>query len=309
MNLQVSSIEIKHRLRETYRHLDRRSSGRLGVLRRAGQGYADAQAAQAAAALSYYIFFSLFPLLFLLVSAATYIWNLGSEEAFESAVLFISQAIPVSQDLIHNNLAKIISSRGAVGLIGLVAAVWSSSSAFTILTHDINEAFADAPTRGLVKTRLMGILMVLAVVLLLVLSLGTTTALGVIRQLPVVPARLPFLETMAWSMLLRGTPLVFSFLLFLVLFQWVPAKRVHWPAALSGAAITAIAWELAKELFRWYLTSGLARYTVVYGPLSSVIVLMFWIYISAAITLFGAHLAAALDHRHVRTKATRARPA
>jgi len=301
MNLQVRGTEVRHRLRKTYRHLDRRSSGRLGVLRRAGQGYADTQAAQAAAALAYYVFFSLFPLLFLLVSAATYILDLGSDEAFQSAVQLISQAIPVSQDLIRSNLAKIVNSRGTVGLVGLAATLWSSSSAFTILTQDINEAFADAPTRGVVKTRLMGMLMVAAVVLLLFLSLGTTTAVSVIRRLPMMPELMPFLASSAWSLLSRATPLIFSFLLFLALFQWVPTKRVHWPAALSGAAITAIAWELAKELFSLYLTSGLARYTVVYGPLSSVIVLMFWIYISGAIALFGAHLTAALDQQHART--------
>ncbi|MCJ7548999.1 MAG: YihY/virulence factor BrkB family protein [Anaerolineae bacterium] len=284
-------------LTQTCRTLDRRSRGGLGVLRRAGQGYAKAQAAQAAAALAYYVFFSLFPLLFILVYPATFIWNLGTEQAFESAVEFISQAIPVSQELIRDSLERIIDRRGTVGLIGLVGALWSSSSAFTILTHDINEAFHGALARGVVKKRLMGILMVVAIVLLLLLSLGTTAMLRVLSQMPLVPQNLIFLETVVWATLLRVIPLMSSFLLFLALFQWVPAKRVHWRAALSGAGLAALAWELAKSLFSWYLASGLASYTIIYGSLSSVIVLLFWIYISATIALFGAHLTAAMDEK------------
>ena len=267
------------------------------MLRRAGQGYAKAQGAQAAAALAYYVFFSLFPLLFILVYAATYIWNLGTKDAFESAVQFISQAIPVSQELIRDNLERIIDRRGTVGLIGLVGALWSSSSAFTTLTHDINEAFHGALARGVVKKRLMGILMVVAIVLLLLLSLGTTATLRVLSQMPLVPQNLVFLETVVWATVLRVIPLVSSFLLFLALYQWVPAKRVHWRAAFSGAGLAALAWELAKSSFSWYLASGLASYTIIYGSLSSVIVLLFWIYISATIALFGAHLTAAIDER------------
>ncbi len=284
-------------LTQAYRTLDRRSRGALGVLRRAGQGYAKAQGAQAAAALAYYVFFSLFPLLFILFYAATFIWNLGSEQAFESAVEFISQAIPVSQELIRDNLERIIDRRGTVGLIGIVGALWSSSSAFTTLTHDINEAFHDALARGVVKKRLMGILMVVAIVLLLLLSLGATATLRVLSQMPLVPQNLVFLETVVWATLLRVVPLISGFLLFLALFQWVPTKRVHWRSAFSGAGLAALAWELAKSSFSWYLASGLASYTIIYGSLSSVIVLLFWIYISATIALFGAHLTAAMDEK------------
>lgn len=297
MNPMTEQAAVRRRLSQTYRSLDRSSRGAVGLLRRAGQGYARAQATRAAAALAYYIFFSLFPLLFILVYAATFIWSLGTEQAFDGAVEFISQAIPVSQDLIRDNLERIITRRGTVGLIGLVGALWSASSAFSTLTHDINEAFDDAVARGAVRKRLMGIVMVVAIVVLLLLSLGATATLHVLSQMPLVPQNLIFLETVVGSILLRVVPLISSFLLFLALFQWVPAKQVRWRAALSGAGLAALAWELAKSLFSWYLASGLASYTIIYGSLSSVIVLLFWIYISATIALFGAHLTAAMDKK------------
>ncbi len=64
--------------------------------------------------------------------------------------------------------------------------------------------------------------------------------------------------------------------------------------------VEALAWEAAKAGFTWFLSSGLTDYRLVYGSLASVVVLLLWIYISAAITLFGAHLTAAIDRRPSR---------
>jgi len=46
------------------------------------------------------------------------------------------------------------------------------------------------------------------------------------------------------------------------------------------------------------LTGGLVSYELVYGSLGTVVALLFWIYLSATITLFGAHLSAVIDRRN-----------
>jgi membrane protein len=63
-------------------------------------------------------------------------------------------------------------------------------------------------------------------------------------------------------------------------------------AGYSALGIT-IAWRAASNLFQWYLRSGLARYDVIFGSLSAIVVLLLWIYISSVIFFFGAHLCAA----------------
>jgi membrane protein len=89
-------------------------------------------------------------------------------------------------------------------------------------------------------------------------------------------------------------PWMFAFLTFLGLYRWVPEAKVQWSAAFWGALVASIAWEVAKRGIVWYLSSGLARYRLVYGSLATVVVLMLWIYVSAWIALFGAHLSAAV---------------
>ena len=293
--------DLRDKVRQLYRRTNRRSRGSLGILRSAGESYATKQASQAAAALGYYVFFSLFPLLLILVTTATYVLDLDSDRAFAQAVQIITQVIPVSQDLITTNLQTVLDLRGTVGLISLVGTLWSASSAFTILDHNINLAWTDHVARGYVHKRLVALAMVGVLVLLLLLSLASTAVGRILPELNLSDERLRMIESLVWSIVVtRLVPLAFSALLFLALYRWVPIARVSWRAAFSGAAASAAAWEIAKAGFSWFLSSGLANYRLVYGSLASVVVLLFWIYISASITLFGAHLTAAVDRQRAQ---------
>lgn len=265
------------------------------VVRNAAKQYGETNAAQGAAGLAYYTFFSLFPLMLLLVTITSYLLNLGSEGAFRRAVAFISEALPVSENLISDNLNRVLENRGAVGLVGLVSTLWSASGAFAILTHHVNGAWSETESRSFVGQRIVAFASVGAIALLLLLSLAATTVLEILPSLQLPGTFLQGLQTAAWPIVLRLVPLFFSLLMFLALYRWAPTKSVHWRIVLLGSFITAVAWEIAKSLFTWFLNSGLANYRLVYGSLGSVVALLFWIYISASIALFGAHLTAAIE--------------
>lgn len=271
----------------------------LRVLRNAVQGYGETEASQGAAGLAYYMLFSLFPLMLLLVTVASFALNLGSESAFQRAVDFVSEAIPVSQELIAGNLDTVLERRGTVGLVGLATTLWSASGAFSILSHHVNAAWSSTDARGFVGQRLAAFAMVGVVAVLLLLSLVATAALQVLPRLQLPGDVLQQLQTAAWPVILRVIPLIFTTLMFLALFRWAPTKQVSWRAVLLGGSATAITWEIAKSLFTWFLNSGLANYRLVYGSLGSVVALLFWIYISASIALFGAHVTAAIDREMV----------
>jgi len=78
------------------------------------------------------------------------------------------------------------------------------------------------------------------------------------------------------------------------LYRWIPNTEVKWSQAFWGALVATLGWEIATQTFTWYLTSGMARYQLVYGSLGTVVALMFWIYLSSLITFYGAHLSAAV---------------
>ena len=268
----------------------------LGIIRDAIDSFGDARGSEAAASMAYYTLFSLFPLLLAFVAAGSYL--LDRQQIFQQVVDLVSNAFPLSRSLIEENLRQVLKLRGAVGLIGLVVALWSASGVFAILARNINRAWTQEQLRGFLQSRVVALGMVGALAMLLIISLLLSTALNILSRLQVPLVNIESLYgTAVWTALADLVPWLFILLLFLALYRWVPSVEVKWSAAFWAALVVAVAWELAANAFAWYVGSGLARYRVVYGSLGTVVALLFWIYLSAWIIIFGAHLSAAVS-RH-----------
>jgi membrane protein len=280
-------------LETAYERANDASGGRLQVLRRAIERFGKARAAQAAAAMAYYVVFSLFPLLLVLVAALGFF--VADAQARQEVISFVGAAIPVSQGLISRNVQKVLEQRGAVGIVGLIGLLWSASGMFTVLAHNVNRAWSRAEPRSFLKSRLVGLAMVGTLVLLLGLSLISSAVLSLLPRLRVpLWGGITIYETVLWEILSRLIPWLFTFLLFFGMYRWLPNVKVERRAAFWGALATAIAWEVVKNGFVLYLGSGLVQYELVYGSLGTVVALMLWIYLGGWITLFGAHLSAAI---------------
>ena len=291
--IRTWSTRITQQAKTAYKHANRLSGGVLGIIRDAIEGFTEAKGSETAASMAYYTLFSLFPLLLALVAGGSYL--LDRQQVFQQVVDLISNAFPISQNLIEENLKQVLRLRGAVGLIGLAVAIWSASGVFAILTRNINRAWTDAEPRGFLQSRLVALGMVGSLAVLLVVSLLLSTALNVLSRSQVALVDLQSLYgTPIWTAISDVIPWLFIFFLFLALYRWVPNEEVPWKAAFSAALVVALAWEIAANAFAWYVSSGLARYQIVYGSLGTVVALLFWIYLSSWIILFGAHLSAAV---------------
>jgi len=296
--LRTWRTRITQQAQAAYKRANKLSGGVLGIIRDAIDGFAQAKGSEAAASMAYYTLFSLFPLLLALVAAGSFL--LDRQQVFQEVVDLVSNAFPISQNLIEENLRQVLRLRGAVGLIGLVVAIWSASGVFAILTRNINRAWTDAEPRGFLGSRLVALGMVGSLTVLLVISLLLSTSLNVLAGSQIALVNLQSLYgTAIWTALSDVIPWLFIFFLFLALYRWVPNEEVPWKAALTAALVVALAWEVAANAFAWYVSSGLATYQIVYGSLGTVVALMFWIYLSSWIILFGAHLGAAVT-RHAK---------
>ena len=139
----------------------------------------------------------------------------------------------------------------------------------------------------------------------LVLSLASTTVGNLLPRLQVpLGGGVSVYETPLWIVSSILIPWLLAAVTFLGLYRWVPNAQVRWPAALWGALVAASAWEVAANAFTWFLGSGLVQYELVYGSLGTVVALMLWIYVGSLITLFGAHLSAAIAQHAARSPRT-----
>jgi membrane protein len=187
-----------------------------------------------------------------------------------------------------------------VGVIGLIGLLWSASRVFATLAHNVNQAWPQAEERNFLKQRLVAIGMIVGLSLLLALSLFSTTAVELLPRLEIpLAGGVSIYDTFLWDVASTLVPWIFTFILFVSLYLWVPNVEVSRVAALVAALLSTVAWHVVTNGFTWYLDSGFARYELVYGSLGAMVALMFWIYLTSVITFFGAHLSAAID-RHRR---------
>ncbi len=291
----------KDSLKNTGRNLEKR----FGVLDETAITFTKARATQAAAGLAYYTFFSIFPLMLLLILIGSFF--LDRQNVAQRVTQAVQSALPVSQQFIANNLQQVLKARTAVGIFVLVSLLWSASGMFNNLAYEINEAWPEAKDRNFVQSRLIGIDMVLGLTGLLVLSVVLDSlAKWLAGPAPANSPIGPFNPLAALSSL--GSWIAI-FLLFLAMYHWVPTVPVPWSASIWGAIAASIGWKAATTAFAWYLSSPFAHYQLVYGALGGIVAFLFLIYIIAMVALFGAHLTAAIDHRHQQRIRSRVAPA
>jgi len=284
---------ISERIRQFYEQVDRISGNRLSIIKDATETFNVTHAGQASAGLAYYLIFSLFPLLLVLVSAGSFFLN--REQVYHKVSLLVQQNIPDSYEWIDENLRNVLAKRGAVGIIGIATLFWAASGGFMSLAYNINLAWLEARQRNFLQRRLIGLQMIagLSGLFLLSLILDWIVNLLHIFNSPVVA----FLQLGSWKWLSNLFSWTAIFLLFYALYSWVPTVNVKRAAAAWGALGASISWKVATALFSLYVRSGFGRYELIYGSVGALVAFLFLIYILATITLFGAHLTSSIDRR------------
>lgn len=277
--------------KQWYSHIDQWSGGRLSILKNTLASFSKTRASQAAAGLAYYAIFSLFPLLLVLVAGGSYF--LDRQQAYEGVTRFVENAIPVSPQLINENLQKVLEARETVGIISLLTLIWSASGFFTGLAYNINLAWPDTSRRNFLANRLVGLGMIAGLSILFLLSISLEWLMSFIQLFGSIKNSSSNQDL--WTILSNIGSWLTIFLLLLSLYRWVPTSSVRWSAVAWGALFASITWKAATAGFGWYMSSGLQQYNLVYGSLGAIVALLLLIFTLSLIVLIGAHLCAAID--------------
>lgn len=265
------------------------------ILRIAMRQFNDTHSAQAAAGMSYYGFFSLFPLLLFLIVGASYI--LEYQAAYDYIIENVFKVLPTGKNLMDANLQQVMRSRGAVGLLGLIGFLWSGSSFFSILASNINRAHPKSHSRNFLENRGVAFIMVGLITTLMGISIVMSTLTNLLPKFDFLFWDGTLLhETVVWRYLIKAIPFLVTLAMFIFLYRYIPKRKIGWRGVIVGSILAAFSWQLVTKLFSWLLSAGWIQYELIYGSLSTVVTLMFWIYLISTITLFGAHLSGVIDN-------------
>ena len=244
-----------------------------------------------AAQLSYYFLLALFPLLLVLINLLGYFAQEGT--GFRNKLItYLAAVIPsTAVSLIKTTLDEISNSSGSGKVsLGLLAALWAASNGMGAISQTLNTVYNVKETRSWWWVRVVSVLLTVALAVLIVGALAIVLYGGAIGD--ALAARFGFTNffTTAWSILQWPIALAFVLGTFNLIYNFAPNLSPHQRRWFSPGAVVAVAlWLLISFGFRLYL-HYFDSYSVTYGSLGALIVLMLWFYLTGVAILIGGEV-------------------
>ena len=243
-----------------------------------------------AGAVAYYALLSIVPLLILVVIALSHVidqWLLLETLERYLGWLFLGQSKPVVAEL-----ANFIRHREVLGWVLLVTMLFFSSLAFTVLENAMSIIFHH---RVAVRRRHFLVSALLPYCYIVFLGAGVLVVSLVAGSIPVIAKQSIAFLGRSWSLGgFSGLALYLlgvggEVLVVTSVYLVMPVGRLSFRHALIGGVVAALLWEITRHLLVWYFVR-LSKLSVVYGSLTTAIVVLLSLEIGAALLLFGAQV-------------------
>jgi membrane protein len=252
----------------------------------------------AAAALAYYFFLSLFPLLIFVLALASVLpieglepWLLANAER---------SLPPDAYGLVERAVASLLAEpRGGMLSLAALLALWTSSAAFAATMNGLNRAYRVEDARSWWRARLYAIGLTLMLSLLMILAFVLTVFGTQLQSLTAElfgPAAGALAAVVRWLVTILAVVLVVA-----AIYYAAPAVEKDWQWIRPGSVLFVLGFSVTSAAFSFYV-DRFGAYDRTYGSLGAVIVLLFWLYLLAFFLLLGGELNAMLE------RATGAKP-
>ena len=275
---------------------DSRLQGKVGLAREVWRQYQRDRIPLPAAAIAFYMFLSLIPLLLLLISVAAFFVTPGQAQALAGSITS-NLGVGVG-NAVQSQILSVVENRGLLTGISLLVGLWAGSQIFTMLELALNQVWEVEDKRSFWVRRGLALLMVLVTGVLAILAIALTYLIHLVGRvnLPLIGELSGSAEWVVVGLLSILAPVLLISLAFAIIYKYLPATKVRWDAVIPGALFAGVIWVIVLQLFSWY-TANIADYHILYGSLGELILLLLWFNYSAQIMLIGAEIAAVIQGR------------
>jgi YihY family inner membrane protein len=254
------------------------------------KGFRANQGLLLAGAVAYYALLSIVPLLILIAIALSHV--IDQSQLLASVGRYIGWLAPGQSRFIVSELTNFLDHRELMGWVLLATMLFFSSLAFTVLENAMSVIFLH---RVAIRRRHFMVSAVLPYLYILSLGIGFLLVTVVSGGLQAMGERSIVIEDWRWS--LSGFSGVLLYLLGLAgeiflltsVYMVMPVGRLLLSHALIGGATAALLWEITRHILVWYFAT-LSQIGVVYGSLTTAIVVLFSLEIAATLLLLGAQV-------------------
>lgn len=254
---------------------------------------------QLAAAISYYVLFSIIPLAILAVSIASLVLN--SDAVRSDITNRILSAVPLSQtegrSAVENALDSVQRVSGPVAALGLLATLWTASAVFASIRKSLNAVWRVDEHRPWAQAKLVDLAQVGLLGIILLASLVLTGVLRTIREVSAAHVGPLTNSNPVWEVPSYALPAMLTFATFILMYRIVPASHPKWRDVLPGAILATLMFEVLKTSFAIYV-ANFNNFDVVYGSLAGALLFLLYTYLASNILLAGAELTRIMERYH-----------
>lgn len=240
--------------------------------------------------LAFNLVLSFFPFLIFLMTLIGYTALDGMD-----ILMALSKVLPVSVfGLVKNTVLEVVGTRNSrLMSLSLIITLWAASSGFNAAIKGLNNAYGIKETRSFIHVRIVSMLCTIGLAFLIIL-VGLLLVFGGILW-NAAAVRVPFLKnlSMVWS-LARYT-IVFStnIGIFILLYRFAPNRRLTWIEVIPGSLFSTAGLILVSTIFSYYV-NNFANYSIIYGSLGAIIILLIWLFLVSVILIMGGEVNASL---------------
>jgi membrane protein len=258
--------------------------------------YSEDDGGSYAAALTYYTFLSIFPLLVFAVAALGYI-TFGDTDLRRDILESGVEAVPLLSDILTaERLRAIEQARGRLALTGVVVALYSGSGAVVALEHGLNKVFHVVQEPNFIAKRLRSLRWLAVLGAAAIASLGLSAAAELAGA---IFESLASFGSVAAPLMLHAGGAAVGVAVFATAYKFLPAATLTWRDVLPGALAAGVAFEMLKLVGAAYLRAGNQGRAATFGAFATAAGLLIASYLLSQIALLCAELNAVLAERRI----------
>lgn len=259
-----------------------------------------------AGAIAFNILVAAAPLILAALGIAGTILRLQQTDPTETLLRYIFEGLPpVSEEfqaMVGRILRGLVEQSTGLLSIGTVFFVWLSTRLIGTLRTALREVFDIQQGRGIIAGKLFDMKMVIAAGTLLALNVGITVTLELVARFGLDALGISTGDLRPFQLFYgRVVAFLSIWAMFLLMYRYLPPRKIHWSTAVVAATFAAVLFELLKLAFGWYVTN-VADYRSTYGNLATLVVLILWIYYSATVFILGGEVGQVFAMRRIRRK-------
>ncbi|CAN5760845.1 hypothetical protein BH23GEM6_BH23GEM6_27960 [soil metagenome] len=259
-----------------------------------------------AGGIAFNVLLAAIPFLLLIIAAIGFILQANVEDPQQAAVDYVVRILPASQRVIEFTrevIDEVIGGRARFTVLGGVLLIWVSTRLFGSLRSALRGVFDVQEDRGIIQGKIFDAKMVVVAGLLFVGNTAITISLeaaqtygvrliGMSEDATIQAFQAYFAQLLAYA---------FIFLMFMLIYRYLPARRVPWRVALVAASFTALVFEAMKSLFALWV-ANFGNMTTTYGIAATGVILIFWIYYTAVVFVLGGVVGQVYELHRIRRR-------